>query len=426
MTDTARARKLADRIRVVVAETLERRIKDPRLGFVTITDTRVTGDLREATVFYTVYGDETERAASAAALESAKGVLRTEVGRQTGVRFTPSLSFVADAVPDTARHLDDLLIKARQQDAEVRSVAVGPWCGASPSATLACATELLGPVDVAQVSFSFQSGGDKARFVRGLKLLLEQLNGRVHVVDVGYECDADVQAVVAPYAGKGSNVFCLSRLVASDPGVWGAEGDWLGHMRTRANASGVVWRNWRLGPMGHQIVADAFTLLYAKLASAASSSSSTREQRRSVAPACRTGALVAIPPNVDEVPAVDRNRAECALDSDVCGFVPIATGASQQYVFGATANEGAEVHVCCCCNDELCIKEQLQDGMAAFHVDASGGSVTAARAESAVGRECLMVAKLTGLAKSVTVKVSNVGQPATVDHVIKIGKVLVM
>ncbi|MFC1407318.1 MULTISPECIES: 30S ribosome-binding factor RbfA [Streptacidiphilus] len=125
MTDTARARKLADRIRVVVAETLERRIKDPRLGFVTITDTRVTGDLREATVFYTVYGDETERAASAAALESAKGVLRTEVGRQTGVRFTPSLTFVADAIPDTARHLDDLLVKARQQDAEVRSVAVG-------------------------------------------------------------------------------------------------------------------------------------------------------------------------------------------------------------------------------------------------------------------------------------------------------------
>jgi len=125
VTDTARARKLADRIRVVVAETLERRIKDPRLGFVTITDTRVTGDLREATVFYTVYGDETERAATAAALESAKGILRTEVGRQTGVRFTPSLTFVADAIPDTARHLDDLLVKARQADAEVRSVAVG-------------------------------------------------------------------------------------------------------------------------------------------------------------------------------------------------------------------------------------------------------------------------------------------------------------
>ncbi|WP_328470120.1 30S ribosome-binding factor RbfA [Streptomyces sp. NBC_00448] len=123
MTDTARARKLADRIRVVVAETLQRRIKDPRLGYVTITDTRVTGDLREATVFYTVYGDDEERAASAAALESAKGVLRSEVGRQTGVRFTPSLAFVADALPDNARTIDDLLAKARAADEEVRKTA---------------------------------------------------------------------------------------------------------------------------------------------------------------------------------------------------------------------------------------------------------------------------------------------------------------
>ncbi|AEW96855.1 MULTISPECIES: 30S ribosome-binding factor RbfA [Streptomycetaceae] len=125
MTDTARARKLADRIRVVVAETLQRRIKDPRLGYVTITDTRVTGDLREATVFYTVLGDEEERTASAAALESAKGVLRSEVGRQTGVRFTPTLTFVLDAVPDTARTIDDLLAKARASDDEVRRAAEG-------------------------------------------------------------------------------------------------------------------------------------------------------------------------------------------------------------------------------------------------------------------------------------------------------------
>ena len=95
----ARARKLADRIQVIVAEMLEGKVKDPRLGFVTITDTRVTNDLREATVFYTVYGSDEERAGTAAALESAKGVLRSEVGRQTGVRHTPSLAFVADAVP---------------------------------------------------------------------------------------------------------------------------------------------------------------------------------------------------------------------------------------------------------------------------------------------------------------------------------------
>ncbi|MER7795268.1 30S ribosome-binding factor RbfA [Streptomyces sp. NPDC097640] len=125
MTDTARARKLADRIRVVVAETLQRRIKDPRLGYVTITDTRVTGDLREATVFYTVFGDDEERAASAAALESAKGVLRTEVGRQTGVRFTPSLTFVPDALPDNARTIDDLLAKAKAADAQVRQASSG-------------------------------------------------------------------------------------------------------------------------------------------------------------------------------------------------------------------------------------------------------------------------------------------------------------
>src|ERR1044072_6253376 len=125
MTDTARARKLADRIRVVVAETLQRRIKDPRLGYVTITNTRITGDLREATVFYTVYGDDEERAASAAALESATGVLRSEVGRQTGARVTPTLTFAPDALPDNARTIDDLLAKAKAADAEVREASSG-------------------------------------------------------------------------------------------------------------------------------------------------------------------------------------------------------------------------------------------------------------------------------------------------------------
>ncbi|MEC4020594.1 30S ribosome-binding factor RbfA [Streptomyces sp. H27-D2] len=125
MTDNARARKLADRIQVVVAETLDRRIKDPRLGFVTITDTRITGDLRDATVFYTVFGDDEDRAASAAALESAKGVLRSEVGKQVGVRFTPTLAFVLDALPDDAKTIDDLLARARASDAQVRDASTG-------------------------------------------------------------------------------------------------------------------------------------------------------------------------------------------------------------------------------------------------------------------------------------------------------------
>ncbi len=121
--NTARAAKLADRIKVVVAETLKTRIKDPRLGFVTITDARITGDLREATVFYTVYGDEAERTGSAAALESAKGILRSEVGRQTGVKFTPTLAFVADAIPEGAKQIDELLARAAEADAKVLEVA---------------------------------------------------------------------------------------------------------------------------------------------------------------------------------------------------------------------------------------------------------------------------------------------------------------
>ncbi|MEU0895734.1 30S ribosome-binding factor RbfA [Streptomyces massasporeus] len=126
MADNARAKRLADLIREVVAQKLQRGIKDPRLGsHVTITDTRVTGDLREATVFYTVYGDDEERAAAAAGLESAKGVLRSEVGRAAGVKFTPTLAFVMDALPDNARAIEDLLGKARESDEKVREASAG-------------------------------------------------------------------------------------------------------------------------------------------------------------------------------------------------------------------------------------------------------------------------------------------------------------
>lgn len=123
MVDVARARKLAVRIREVVAATLETQVKDPRLGMVTITDAKLTPDLREATLYYTVYGDATERADSAAALESAKGVLRSTVGRQTGVRYTPSLAFIADVVPETAAGIEALLEKARVEDARVQELA---------------------------------------------------------------------------------------------------------------------------------------------------------------------------------------------------------------------------------------------------------------------------------------------------------------
>lgn len=132
MADPARARRLAVRIREIVASTLEMQVKDPRLGMVTITDARLTPDLRDATLFYTVYGDEAARAETKAALDSARGVLRTEVGKQTGVKFTPSLTFVPDDVPDTAKRLDDLLAEARHADEELAQVRAGKQYAGDP------------------------------------------------------------------------------------------------------------------------------------------------------------------------------------------------------------------------------------------------------------------------------------------------------
>jgi ribosome-binding factor A len=120
-----RVLKLADQIKVIVAEMLERRIKDPRLGFVTVTDVRLTGDSREATVFYTVLGSESDQAATAAALASATGLIRSEVGKQLGMRFTPTVQFVQDAVPESARHIDDLLAQAHEVDTRVAQQAAG-------------------------------------------------------------------------------------------------------------------------------------------------------------------------------------------------------------------------------------------------------------------------------------------------------------
>jgi ribosome-binding factor A len=128
--DAARTRRLAERISKIVAEMLERRVKDPRLGFVTVTETRITNDLREATVFYTVYGSPEERAETAAALKSATGIIRSEVGRIMGLRHTPSLTFIADELPDSARKIEDLVSAAKQADEELaRSREGAEWAG---------------------------------------------------------------------------------------------------------------------------------------------------------------------------------------------------------------------------------------------------------------------------------------------------------
>ena len=129
MADPARAKRLAKRISTIVASAIEYEIKDPRLAGVTITDAKVTGDLHDATLYYTVIGrsltDEPDYAGVAAALESAKGVLRSKVGAGTGVKFTPTLAFVRDTVPDAAHRMEELLARARAADADVARIRVG-------------------------------------------------------------------------------------------------------------------------------------------------------------------------------------------------------------------------------------------------------------------------------------------------------------
>ncbi len=121
----ARTRRIADRIKTVVAEMLQRRVKDARLGFVTVTDVRVTGDHQHASVFYTVLGDDEQRTATEAALESAKGLIRSEVGKQLGMRHTPTLEFISDVLPESAAHIEELLTRVRASDAALAAEAAG-------------------------------------------------------------------------------------------------------------------------------------------------------------------------------------------------------------------------------------------------------------------------------------------------------------
>lgn len=130
MSDQARVRRHAERVKELVASVVRTQVKDPRMGMMTVTDARLTADLREATVFYTVLGDPVEQAGTAAALESAKGLVRSTVGRALGLRHSPTISFVLDNVHDHATHIDDLLVQARTADAEVqRRAAEAAYAG---------------------------------------------------------------------------------------------------------------------------------------------------------------------------------------------------------------------------------------------------------------------------------------------------------
>jgi ribosome-binding factor A len=130
MVDHARARKLAERIKVLVAEALERAVKDPDLGFVTITEVKVTPDLQHASIFYTVYGTPAEKKLSAEIIEKNRGLVRREVGHNLSIRLTPTIEFIPDEIPETAAAMNDLLAEARARDEQVAKLAAeAHWAG---------------------------------------------------------------------------------------------------------------------------------------------------------------------------------------------------------------------------------------------------------------------------------------------------------
>jgi ribosome-binding factor A len=107
----------------LVAEALEKAVKDPDLGFVTITEVKVTPDLQHAQIFYTVFGSDEDRIRSSEIIKRNTGRIRGEVGHNLSVRLTPTLEFISDELPENAAHMNDLLAAARARDEEVARLA---------------------------------------------------------------------------------------------------------------------------------------------------------------------------------------------------------------------------------------------------------------------------------------------------------------
>jgi len=111
-----RANRVGEQIKKELTDIIQRELKDPRVGFVTVTDVDVTGDLQQATAFITVYGDDDERKKTLKALETANGFIRSEIGKRIHLRKTPELSFTYDESIEQGNRIDELLRKLNQED----------------------------------------------------------------------------------------------------------------------------------------------------------------------------------------------------------------------------------------------------------------------------------------------------------------------
>ena len=117
-----RSNRVAEQMKKELGEIIARKLKDPRIGFVTVTDVEVTGDLQQATVFITVLGDDKKRRETLKGLVQAKGFMRTEIGQRIRLRKTPELMFELDKSFDYGNKIDNLLKQINTEEVEIKEI----------------------------------------------------------------------------------------------------------------------------------------------------------------------------------------------------------------------------------------------------------------------------------------------------------------
>lgn len=117
-TMSLRSNRVGEQMKKELGEIIGRKIKDPRIGFVTVTDVQVTGDLQQAKVFISVLGDELQRENTLKGLAKAKGFIRSEIGQRIRLRKTPEITFEFDESIDYGNRIENLLYQIKEETKE--------------------------------------------------------------------------------------------------------------------------------------------------------------------------------------------------------------------------------------------------------------------------------------------------------------------
>ncbi len=125
MSSQLRIEKLQELIKQEMSKMLLKEIKDPRIGFVTVTDVEMTGDLREAKIYVSIMGGDEQIKESLEGLQSALGFIRREIGKRIRLRFTPEISFALDKSLDYSEHIQKLLLQIEKERDSVENNVSG-------------------------------------------------------------------------------------------------------------------------------------------------------------------------------------------------------------------------------------------------------------------------------------------------------------